>query len=151
DAGFALEFNGKDSYVDLPTLRYDGSHPITLEATTTPHPLETRGHIVGDMFGGGVTLQAGADNRTGLTQFSFPYGDTRGNRSYSSIYTGVEVSPRFHVAGVRDNRSYHLFVNGKLLVSGLNRGEFQPAEGNFWIGAHALPRLPADRVFLGLI
>ena len=33
---FALEFNGKDSYVDLPTLRYDGSHPITLEATIVP-------------------------------------------------------------------------------------------------------------------
>ena len=35
-AGYALEFNGQDSYVDLPTLRYDGSHPITLEATIVP-------------------------------------------------------------------------------------------------------------------
>ena len=31
--GHALEFNGKNSYVNLPTLHYDGSHPITLEAT----------------------------------------------------------------------------------------------------------------------
>jgi len=34
---YALEFNGKDSYVDLPTVRYDGSHPITLETTIVPY------------------------------------------------------------------------------------------------------------------
>ena len=39
-AGFALEFNGQDSYVDLPTLRYDGSHPITLEATIFVYEIE---------------------------------------------------------------------------------------------------------------
>jgi hypothetical protein len=53
--GFALEFNGQDSYVDLPTLRYDGSHPITLEATIVPYPLKEYATVLGDAsaLGGG--------------------------------------------------------------------------------------------------
>src|SRR5262249_10251287 len=34
---FPLEFNGQDSYVDLPTLRSEGPNPITLKATIMPY------------------------------------------------------------------------------------------------------------------
>ena len=39
---YKLEFSGKDSYVVIPELRYDGSHPITLEAHVTPMPRDDK-------------------------------------------------------------------------------------------------------------
>ena len=40
-----LEFGG-DAYVELPTLKYDGSHPITFEATVVPTRLQTGNHKI---------------------------------------------------------------------------------------------------------
>ena len=41
---YGLEFNGLDSYVELPTLLYDGSHAITIEAWATPAASREKGY-----------------------------------------------------------------------------------------------------------
>ncbi len=43
---YALEFNGVDQYVELPTLKFDGSHPLTIEARVMPHRLAPAEGIV---------------------------------------------------------------------------------------------------------
>ncbi len=125
--GFALEFNGKDSHVDLPTLKYDGSHPITLEASVVVHRLEQGGHV----FGGG-TLAAGI----GLT---FPAPSDSRNQSHGIfshrrprgpflLATREPLVPErwMRVAAVLDENSAWLFLDGKLQ----QRGDFE-REGKF--------------------
>ena len=50
----ALEFDGRSQHVTIPSIRYDGSHPITMEVFVTPDKLQ---HVVmGDTQQSGVDL-----------------------------------------------------------------------------------------------
>src|SRR5262245_15743550 len=141
-AGFALEFNGKDSYVDLPTLRYDGSHPLTLEATIVLHLHQGEATIIGDTQAAGVTLNfpgPGDSGRGVLKVFDDP-------KSYAELSTreNLALNRKLHVAGVIDGARIHLFIDGKLQQSGELRGPYQRGPYPFLIGANP-PINPAQQ------
>jgi hypothetical protein len=101
--GNALEFNGKDSHVELPTLTYDGSYPLTIEATINPSQALTRGNLLVDqgslalMFPGGVD----ANGRGRFQAFS---GEHYG------VFTVEDLTPgrTLHVAAILKGRDLRL-------------------------------------------
>jgi formylglycine-generating enzyme required for sulfatase activity/serine/threonine protein kinase len=139
-AGYALEFNGKDSYVDLPTLRYDGSHPITLEATIVPFQNGSRGHVIGDINSRNVN----GEERVGGVSLRFPHGygadAARGvfeEHHSGGAFTNDTLVPnkRIHVAGVMGDGSLRLYVDGKLQATRKVTTSYQPSPDSFSIGA----------------
>jgi serine/threonine protein kinase len=111
--GFALEFNGKDSYVDLPTLRYDGSHPITIEAWIKPHQNAQTSCVFSNREPApsrqGIVLQV----PTGPN----PRSPLLGRLSFRDVMLYTDHAIRFgediHVAAVLTPTSAHLFVDGQ--------------------------------------
>ena len=49
----ALSFDGKDDYVEIPTLKYDGSYPLTIEATVICRRIAKNLGGVAAIFGNG--------------------------------------------------------------------------------------------------
>ena len=125
--GYALEFNGKDSYVDLPTLRYDGSHPITIEAKIRPGR-ENAGSVMTALW-------------LGLFSDNFIVGST-GSASSVSLVQSPEQKNAIHLAAVVDESVICLYLNGKLQGNRtLNRAYRELVESNqvnrgFMIGAN---------------
>jgi hypothetical protein len=111
--GYALEFAG-EQYVEIPKLRYDGSHPITLEATVTPQmqdPKSPRSAVVANLELAGVGLHLSRG------RWMFHVNEGRdSNGGYASAYSEQEadLNATVHLAGVYDGQNVRLFVNGKL-------------------------------------
>lgn len=147
--GFALEFNGKDSYVDLPTVRYDGSHPITLEATIIPYLTDAGGAVIGDAEGTGIALQFPSEGR-GVGNIIA----SEDNRRFQMAFTQETVTPRrrVQVAALLDGASLRIYVDGKLQQTSNLAGTYKPGHDFFRIGL--LPPIQDNqsrRPFAGLI
>jgi formylglycine-generating enzyme required for sulfatase activity len=130
---FALEFNGKDSYVDLPTLKYDGSHPITIEAAIVPYQAEMRATVITDRgpYGFDMNFPSGFD-KGGLGIFSVM--DAKG---YCNVYTRDPLMPgrRIHVVGILNNSDTRIFVDGKRQSAAKLDGGYKAGNTPFRIGA----------------
>jgi hypothetical protein len=107
EPGSMLQFAGS-GYLLILKLRYDGSHPITLEAIVqAPY----RGTIVGSFDGSGLGLDVSNGH------FFFHVNDGRpGNSGYATIKSSVRTSgdKPVHIAGVFDGQKLSLYVDGKL-------------------------------------
>jgi len=134
--GFALEFNGRDSYVDLPTLRYDGSHPITLETTVMLDDVASRLTVIGNAQSTGTALSFQPDRHG-----SFIAKDPV---IFRIVYTREPVTPRrtYHFAASHDGATIRLFLDGKLQQAAQLAGAYEPSRDRFMIGA--LPPSSAD-------
>jgi hypothetical protein len=103
---FALEFDGKDDYVDLPTLRRDTPGPLTLEGWI----------LRNDAKGNGILIRVRGYN----AQLSLmDRGGLRGGEDYSVRQlvdsTGLDTrSNAVHVALVIDEVEFRLYGNGRL-------------------------------------
>ena len=101
---WALEFDGESNYVDIPSLTYDGSHPITMEAFIASRANHSQCIVstkACSLFGYGTRWQISLFMRE-------PDG-------YSNAGSGVvtqEQTP-IHLAGVFDGDSLHLYLAGK--------------------------------------
>lgn len=127
----ALEFDGRTQYVTIPSIRYDGSHPITLEAFVTPDRL--RVIVIGDTEQSGVDLGIPGQNYT-----MHAWNGTR----YASARSDTAATPflRIHLAGTFDGESLQLFVNGKHLNTTPFNGTFKGSGLPMTIGASPSPR-----------
>ncbi|HEY4261169.1 MAG TPA: LamG-like jellyroll fold domain-containing protein [Schlesneria sp.] len=111
---FELEFNGADSYVAIPKLRYDGSTPLTLEAFVTPfprNPQPRRSCVLGNVELSGLALHHKADG------WYFHVNDGRDdNGGYASTGSIDEplVNHLVHLAGVCAGKKVRIFVDGKV-------------------------------------
>ena len=84
---YALDFDGKSSYVDIPTLTYDGTHPITLEATVTPAEVKNSAILTDTQYGGvGLNLGGGQS----IQPWRFTVSDESGRRHY--VYASGDKS-----------------------------------------------------------
>jgi formylglycine-generating enzyme required for sulfatase activity len=151
--GFALEFNGKDSYVDLPTLHYDGSHPITIEATIVPYQAVAQGVVVGDRekeaSPSGVALKFPIDDGLSPKAGAFVVGN--GSRFHGAkSRDGIIPKRRIQVAGVREGSMIRLFMDGKLQSTSEIEG-YRPRSGPFNIGASNPGEGSAAMSFSGII
>ena len=114
--GYSLEFSGEQDVL-IPKLRYDGSHPITLEAIVTPQPQDpksVRSAVVANLqlAGVGIHLSGG--------RWLFHVNEGRdSNGGYASAYSeqDTELNKTVHLAGVYDGQNVRLFVDGKLQKS----------------------------------
>ncbi|MDA1049906.1 MAG: hypothetical protein O3C40_05435 [Planctomycetota bacterium] len=140
---FALAFDGHSSYVDIPSLKYDGSHPITVEAWATS-------------FSTKHALVIGSNGRNCVTLHRYEHGfqlaetfdDTL---SFDRADEKPEAYALIHIAGVLNDSKPRLFVNGKLAgQQGTSGGPIQWGEGDFLIGAAHLGKTLAY-FFDGLI
>ncbi len=125
---YMLEFSGRQTHVVIPKLHYDGSYPITLEATVMSL---YRGSIIGDFNGSGL----GLDVANGFCSFHVNDGRST-NSGYASIKstTSIGRDKLVHIAGVFDGRELRLYVAGKLQSSD-TIGKFNKSTLPFMIGA----------------
>jgi len=153
---FALSFNGRDNHVSISGLRYDGSHPLTLEAYVTPlsenpddlpgvpHLLGTSNSVVSDMQSGGVNLR--------VTNRAFQI-EVAGSGGY--LTAGAQRSPvsqaRMHVAGVFDGTVMRLFVDGVKAEEVPFSGTFVRSRYGFVIGANPATSSRVESFFRGVI
>ena len=105
---FALEFDGKTRYVTTP-IRYDGSHPLTVEALVVQRQNDDGTHyIIGDSESGGIHLMI----RKGL--FEMGYRASSGPLVVVTSAGPAVANRMVHVAGVIEGNEVRLFVDGVL-------------------------------------
>ena len=106
---FALEFDGFDQHVAIPTLKYPGD-TLTLEAWIEPGPLSQTNYLGTYDSRNNASLWGG----TSINGFTVttPSG-TRGGKQDTPLETGRW----YHVAGVFDGKTASYFVDGRLLQS----------------------------------
>ena len=126
---FALKFDGKTSFVELPTLRYDDTSAITIEASIRADEDVGPGYVVS--LGGdcGVFLKTQSKDRS-LFWVSGVV-DERGVRK-SVKSTQLDLGQRVHLAAVWDEERWSLFVDGRESEGELVRAIEQP----LMLGAH---------------
>lgn len=111
NASYMLEFSG-DDYVLIPKLRYDGTHPITLEAWVTAHRPNrgARSCVIGNVQHSGLAIHFRGGS------WLFHVNDGRpGNYGYVTVGSDepAELDKPVHVAGVYDGENVSVFINGK--------------------------------------
>jgi Concanavalin A-like lectin/glucanases superfamily len=155
---YELQFNGQTSYVELPTLKYDGEIPYTIEAIISPTPIsgyrinpETHSYahsmaIVTDTEFGGVEL--------GLT----PAGISIDLNSESQgWYTKAKkpclpfLETRMHVAAVIEDAEIRLYRNGELVASQPFEGPVGTSPFTMRIGCSPHPVTEFHEMFCGQI
>ena len=124
----SLRFNGINEHVDIPTLRYDASHPITIEASVhLEPPLEQYGEVVSNLMTEegppGTALRWNADSGWNFVV------KTQDHRSIN--FPEPEHSPT-KIAGVLDGRKMSLYCDGKRVAV----AEYQPAPSDAKKGGH---------------
>lgn len=102
----ALRFNGTDSFLEIPTLLYDGSHPITAEAIVRPDLELEDGAIIATTERAGFAVCATPEH------WRF---EMHNERQYVRALSDgpPKLNKSAHVAGVFDGRQLFLFVDGK--------------------------------------
>ena len=139
----ALAFDGKTARVAIPTLKYDGSHPITLEAVVVS---ADGGTVIADSQAAGIGL-VGGDGVFGAHAWNGTnFATTSSDRS--------RPFSRVHVAAVFDVDKVRLFVNGQLQskIGEVTAAAFRPSQFSFIIGARPSPTpLGIDSPFTGVI
>jgi Leucine-rich repeat (LRR) protein len=110
---FALKFDGRGAYVDIPSLKYDGSHPLTLEAR-----VQAGTSLAEDRS---TTILGNIRNRTRtggilLRQFEDGWRATVSRVNSAPAYPTAIVDPLglVDLALVYDLGETRLYVNGKL-------------------------------------
>lgn len=119
---YALQFDGENSVVKIPTLIYDGSHPLTVEALVTVDSLQrtSAGTL---LYFAENYAHLGTRRRT-QQSWSFGFGASRGDELITT--GGQESSQRlepgrvYHLAGVWDRKTVRLFIDGNLVDSYTN-------------------------------
>ncbi len=124
---FALQFDGLRSHVEIPTLKYDGSHSITLEAYVRPRSIANSPAVIS---GCGLILNANAP-RNLWNIVAFRKG---GGYVFARPSLPIRLDERVHLAGVFDDNALTMFIDGKRLA---HQGDIvlELWESSFFIGA----------------
>ena len=131
-ARHAIDFNGQDQYAAIRKLRYDGSHPITIEVIVNPRSLK-QSTVVADFEQAGVGIHV----NSGGWRFNV-WTDGEYRRAFSD--EPPEVGKPVQLAAVYDGKMVRLFVNGRLQRrTSETPGEFKPSGLPFYVGANPSP------------
>lgn len=110
---YALEFDGKSSAVELPDLKYDGTHPFTLEATICPLMRESEQSIDVALMMGNVNFRVSVLEENGLSRFLVTSA-IKGKKHIRLFSQPVERPvAAYHVAAIYDGTQIRLYVNGE--------------------------------------
>src|SRR5262249_50785740 len=111
----ALSFNGKDASVDVPSLRFDGSHPITFEAWVQPERLPPQGS--NEQIAGWDSMLAMRTVPTGVEALVYAK-DLKSKDGWSTGAARAALPLQDwqrlrHVATVWNGRKMDLYLDGK--------------------------------------
>jgi serine/threonine protein kinase/formylglycine-generating enzyme required for sulfatase activity len=144
----ALEFDGKAAYVSIPSLTYDGSHPLTIELLAVPH----------ELAGSPIVLSNAPKvrNTNGMDIAISPQSGWIFSRSNGKTWEWygripAERNLQKHLAVVIDKEQARFYVDGKLAHRGATPVKYIGASSiPFSIGAY-MPENTASSFFSGLI
>ena len=109
---WALEFDGTDDYVEIPSLRYDASHPVTFEAVVCPTEFKESTIVVVAQL-----CSLGGRNTSGSVDHPVWKWVSWGNVSEKifvqqiSEHT-IDLGRSVHLATSYDGKDIRLYVNG---------------------------------------
>ena len=127
---WALEFDGKRSYVELPVL-YDGSTPISLEVWMIPAEVgRTLLHLLTNVESSGIGLSLRED---GKCRFELHDGQTY---RMATSTTAPRLAEKAHLAGVFDGKHVRLYVNGQLHEEAETDRTHKPSTLPLMVGAN---------------
>lgn len=106
-ANYGLRFDGQDDWIDIPSLQYDGSHPITLEAWVRLDRLDYGCVVAG--FGPRPVALGHGRKHWGINRIV----DGDQARWISADDPTPMAGESMHVAGIVDGDQLALFINGK--------------------------------------
>lgn len=133
-SNYALEFDGIDDYVKVPTFTYSGDHPLTVEAWLRPEKLADLVEIVSNAEGSGFSLALTNSGEGFPGAWSFI---VRCGLDYARALTPFQASSRrLHLAGVYDRRQVRLYVNGQEMHRIAAPDPFVPSEMPLIIGGN---------------
>ena len=103
----ALLFDGIDDYVKIADWKYDGSHPLTVEAWVTPEKLPKGVEIISTSEQSGFNLAIWKDDR-------WSFSVVAGTPAIWALapFQPEHTNRRLHVAGVYDRQQVRLYVEG---------------------------------------
>jgi hypothetical protein len=131
---FALEFDGKSSFVGIPSLILDGSHPLTLEALVSARESANPGFVICN-FHNKKGFGLGASPVDGFWRFQ-----AQGTAGLETAFSPKprQLKERTHLAAVCNGKRIRLFVNGAA-GGGRELPEASASELGFAIGANPIP------------
>ena len=141
----ALEFDGRGSHVSVPSLKYDGTYAITIEAWVIPSDLSKNQSVICNAQHSGL----GIGFFNGVCRF-FVHGGAR----YELVdgIKKIDSYKQIHIAGVFDGKRVTLFVDGKKQGTGaLVEHRHKPSSLTFLIGANPAPNKPPAEFFAGTV
>jgi serine/threonine protein kinase/Tol biopolymer transport system component len=108
----ALRFNGRNSYVEIPSFRFDGSHPLTVEALVRIGKANTEADIISCTEQSGFALRTTAK---GVQFMASPKAFHYTTAQSEDTFAGTQA---VHFAGVLDPDREHisLFADGQLVA-----------------------------------
>lgn len=133
---YALAFNGRSSFVEVPTLKLDAfpeSQPLTIETLAIVKQPQTAN-----------LLSWLGKNWMALYHTAGQWGASRLSTSGPLLHYHDEPLPfgrKVHLAAVWDGQQFQLFVNGKRQTLKTSRFPLKPTNGGLFIGGVPLPRL----------
>ena len=146
---YALEFDGKASYVEIPKLERNKPEPLTIEAWVRPKSVSTR--VI-------VRIEGKAPAQAYMESFNVLSGlETDSSKATIRDVKGVSrksADAMIHLAYVIDDRTAKLFVNG--VCGDTKRGPFatpfsQALFQGTWLGAQKCAQGGMDYFFAGVM
>ena len=128
--GYALSFDGKTDHIRTP-IKIDELQPLTLEAWVTKPENWQRGQLISNAHNAGISLALQSDHAYFMVMQDKPY-----NKYLIVKSDSLPESSTFHVAGVFDGSSLHIFVDGQLKNSVRLEGSFIPSKDPLQIGGN---------------
>jgi len=129
---YALEFNGKDSYVDLPTVPLRRLAPDHAGTTIVPYKNLEGGDVIGNLRGRGFAVHLTAAS-TQCLAISLSKSWANNTRSQGPSVRWRQ-NRRLHMAGVLEGSTIRLFIEGKQHVEGRLNRIHQSSDDPFIIG-----------------
>jgi len=118
----ALQFDGRrvrnvSSYVEIPSFKYDGSHPITVDATV--QILGVVAHEEQIFRFGGLTFKRDWDAEAGKRRLRMYLQHANSNQDHHATCAldSLPAGPH-HFSGVWDGVQFRFYVDGKLVSEG---------------------------------
>lgn len=145
---FAVEFDGKSDHIEVDKFRYDGSHPVTIEAFAQPLS-DKKGSVFVDFEAAGIGLHLRED-RWMFNVFDDAVGMGKYRVAVSDLPADHEKLT--HIAGVFDQQTVVLYVDGrKQKRQGSMLATVKPSGLPFFIGANPGPGGEVQERFHGRI
>ncbi len=136
--GFSLKFDGRSSYVAVPSLVPDPTKPVTLEVICEVDEFRTS-NMISWLGPDWMALFIMQDGRFGVGRL------VGAEPQLIRAETTAELGRSYHLAGQWDGSELSLFINGELAETRAMGFELPETDGGLYIGGVRPDLLPGDQ------